>query len=244
MTLNPESIARASSRHPGRTLLIWFLILVGGIASASTLLGPALTTDFDFTNSPEAKRAQSILEQAKLTQDLLTETFVVASQSDGAVQDPAFVKRVNDLLAALRALGPDVVKAVPAAFPQPAEAASDPQAAALGPIASEDGKAVLFTAILAGDTDTATGHFPEIDAARTAASGDGVQVYTLGQVSSSEEFKRISEEDLRFGEGIGVLAAIIVLVIVFGALVAGVTPIVMGIFAIVLTLGIVGLFGT
>jgi RND superfamily putative drug exporter len=244
MTLNPESIARASSRHPGRTLLIWFLILVGGIASASTLLGPALTTDFDFTNSPEAKRAQSILEQAKLTQDLLTETFVVASQSDGAVQDPAFVKRVNDLLAALRALGPEVVKAVPAAFPQPAEAASDPQTAALGPIASEDGKAVLFTAILAGDTDTATEHFPEIDAARTAASGDGVQVYTLGQVSSSEEFKRISEEDLRFGEGIGVLAAIIVLVIVFGALVAGVTPIIMGIFAIVLTLGIVGLFGT
>ena len=62
-------------------------------------------------------------------------------------------------------------------------------------------------------------------------------------MSSSEDFKRISEEDLRFGEGIGVLAAIIVLIIVFGAVVAGLTPIVMGIFSIAVTLGIVGLFG-
>ena len=40
-----------------------------------------------------------------------------------------------------------------------------------------------------------------------------------------------------------VLAAIIVLIIVFGAAVAGVTPIIMAIFAIVVTLGIVALFG-
>ena len=62
-------------------------------------------------------------------------------------------------------------------------------------------------------------------------------------MSSSEDFKTISEEDLRFGESIGVIAAIVVLIIVFGAAVAGITPIVMGIFAIVVTLGIVGLFG-
>nr|MBA3690594.1 MMPL family transporter [Actinomycetota bacterium] len=244
MKLNPETIARASSRHPGRTMAIWALVLVAGIASAATLLGPALTTDFDFTNSPEAKRAQSILEERSLTEEVRTETFVVASQTDGAVDDPAFTERVNGLLAALNDLGPDVISAAPAAFPLSAESAADPQVAALGPIPSEDGKAVLFTAILAGDMDGATENFPAIDEARLAAAGDGVQAYTLGEVSSSEDFKKISEEDLRFGEGIGVLAAIIVLVIVFGALVAGVTPIVMGIFAIVVTLGIVGLFGT
>ncbi|MEP6476252.1 MAG: MMPL family transporter [Actinomycetota bacterium] len=243
MKLNPESIARASSHHPVRTMVIWFLILVAAMGSAATLLGPALTTDFDFTNNPEAKHARTILDERALTQDLQSETFVVASKSEGAVDDPAFTERVNGLLADLKALGPDVIQAVPATFPMPAEAAADPQVAALGPFPSEDGKAVLFTAILTGDTDTATEHFPQIDAARTTASGDGIEAYTLGQVSSSEEFKKISEEDLRFGEGIGILAAIIVLVIVFGALVAGVTPIVMGIFSIVVTLGVVGLFG-
>ena len=246
MKLNPESLARASSRHPGRTFIVWFLILVGGIASASTLLGPALTTSFDFTNSPEAKRAQAILEERRLEENAITETFVVAGQDEGAVQDPAFVERVNELLTDLNSLGPKVIAAVPSAFPLSVEAATDPRVAALGPIPSEDGRAVLFTAVLPGestDIDAASTTFPQIDEVRLAASGDGIRVYELGVVSSSEDFKKISEEDLRFGESIGVLAAVVVLIIVFGAILAGVTPIVMGIFSIVVTLGIVGLFG-
>jgi len=243
MKINPESLARASSHHPGRTVLVWFLILVAGIASLATLLGPALTTDFDFTNVPEAKRAQQLLEERKLTKDIVTETFVVAGSSAGAVQDPAFVQHVNDLLTGLKGLGPDVVQAVPAAYPLPAEAAADPQVAALGPFPSEDGKAVLFTMVYTGDIDAATKNHPQVDEVRAAASADGIQAYMLGQVSSSEDFKKISEEDLRFGEGIGILAAIIVLIVVFGSVVAGVTPIVMGIFSIAVTLGVVGFIG-
>ena len=43
----------------------------------------------------------------------------MAGESDGAVQDPAFVERVNGLLGDLRGLGPDVVAAVPKSFPPP-----------------------------------------------------------------------------------------------------------------------------
>jgi putative drug exporter of the RND superfamily len=243
MKLNPETIARASSRHPWRTVGVWMLILVAGIISLSTLLGPALTTSFDFTNTPEAKRAKQILEEQALAQDIVTETFVVAGSQPGVAQDPAFTQRVNDLLGSLEALGPGVVQTVPAAYPLPSDAASNPQVAALGPIPSKDGKAVLFTVIYTGDVDQATKHFEAVNAVREGASGGGIDVYMLGQVSSSEDFKRISESDLRFGETIGIIAAIVVLLVVFGSLVAGVTPIVMGIFAIAVTLGIVGLFG-
>jgi RND superfamily putative drug exporter len=243
MRINPESVARASSRHPGRTLALWALVLVAGIASAATLLGPALTVDFDFTNVPEAKRAAQILEQRRLEEDVLTETFVIDAEDPGAVQDPAFVQRVNGTLSALADLGPGVVQAVPRSFPMSEEAAADPQQAALGPIPSEDGDAVLFTAVLVGELDEATEDFPAVEAVREDMSGDGLEVYMLGQVSSSEDFQRISEEDIRFGETIGIVAALIVLVVVFGALVAGVTPIVMGVFAIVVTLGVIGLFG-
>ncbi len=223
--------------------MVWALVLVAGMASAATLLGPALTTDFDFTNVPEAKRAQQILEERGLEEEIVTETFVLATDDDGAIEDDAFSARVNDTLEALAALGSEVIQAVPATFPISDDAAADPRQAALGPIPSEDGSAVLFTAILTGDPDEATANFPEVEAVREQASGDGIEAYMLGQVSSSEDFKRISEEDLRFGESIGVLAAIIVLIFVFGAVVAGLTPIVMGIFAIVVTLGVVGLFG-
>jgi RND superfamily putative drug exporter len=241
--INPESLAKASSHHPWRTVGVWFLVLVAAMVSLSTLLAGSLTTDFDFTNTPEAKQAQQLLKQQQLQDDSISETFVVTGSGPGAIQDPAFVERVNGLLSGLQALGPDVVAAVPTSFPPPEEAASDPQLAALGPIPSEDGKAVLFFMVYKGDIDQATEHFTEIDALREEASGDGVTAYMLGQVSSSEDFKKISEEDLRFGETIGVAAAILVLIIVFGAIVAGVAPIVMGMFAIAVTLGIVGLLG-
>ena len=243
MKLNPETLAKASSHHPWRTVIIWVLVFVAGIASSSTLLGPALTTDFDFTNSPEAKRAQATLEDRKLADDAITETFVVVGEP-GALEDPAFNERVNGFITDLKDLGPDVFTALPASFPLTEEQAADPQVAALGPIPSEDGSAVLFTGIYTGDLDEATPHFEDIEAAREEASGDGVEAHMLGQVSSSEDFKVISEEDLQFGESIGVVAAIIVLLIVFGAILAGFLPLLMTLFSIPITLGIVGLFGT
>ena len=248
MKLNPESIARASSRHPGRTLGIWLLILVGGIASASTLLAPALTTGFNFTNNPEAKQAKTILDQQKLTTDVVTETFVVAGTQPAAASDPAFVKRVNDLLAGLHALEPAVFTTLPVSAysaSAPATPATPPPAATPVFSVSTNGTAVQFTATYSGNIDQVTKDFPQVAALRTKlnASKDGITVYMLGQASSNADFKTISEEDLRFGEGIGILAAIIVLIIVFSAVVAGVTPIIMGIFAIVVTVGIVGLFG-
>ncbi|MEA2556920.1 MAG: putative drug exporter of the superfamily [Actinomycetota bacterium] len=243
MKLNPETLARASSRHPWRTIGIWALILVAGMASLSTLLSPALTTRFDFTNSPEAKHAKEILDQRGLTQDIVTETFVVAADHNGAAQEPVFTQTVNDLLAGLAELEPKIIKTAPASYPAPADASGDPRTAALGPFVSPDGKAVLFNAIYTGDVDQATKNFDAITALQSKVSGDGINTYLLGQVSSSADFKRISEEDIKVGESIGIVAAIIVLIVVFGAVVAGITPIVMGLIAIAVTLGIVGLFG-
>jgi len=242
MKINPESLARSSSRHPWRTVGIWVVILITAGAASSALLGSALTTDFDFTNSPEAKRAATILEQRQLKQSIIPESFVLTG-GQGAVQDPAFAQQVNAALDDLRALGPDVVQSVPSQFPLPDDQAQDPQVAALGPIPSEDGTAVLFTVILTGDTDQTTKAVPALETIREKYSSGATSMYMLGQASSTEDFKKISEEDLRVGEGIGVLAAIVVLVIVFGSLVAGITPIVMGIFAISVALGIVGVIG-
>ena len=77
MKLNPETIARASSRHPWRTVGIWAVILILGFGASGVLLSDALTTDFDFTNNPEAIQARELLEQEKLEQDVTPETFVM-----------------------------------------------------------------------------------------------------------------------------------------------------------------------
>jgi len=238
-----QGLARASGVHPWRTVIVWVVVLVAGMASAATLLGESLTTDFDFTNTPEAKRAVELLEERRLTEDVVTETFVIAGEEAGAVEDPAFVELVNQTLEDLQGLGDETVEAVPASFPMPEEVAADPRAAALGPIPSEDGKAVTFTVIMAGELDAAAEHVEDLESIREDASAGGIEAYILGQATSTEDFKKVSEEDLRFGESIGILAALIVLVIVFGSIVSGITPIFMGIFAIVTTVGIVGLLG-
>src|SRR5688500_18199621 len=168
MRVNPESLAKASSRHPWRTVGVWLALLVAGIASAATLLGPALTTDFDFTNSPEAKRAEQILEDRNLSEDVITETFVIVGEP-GAIEDPAFSEQVNGFITELQGLGPDVFSALPEEFPLSEELAADPRIAALGPIPSEDGSAVLFTGVYTDDVDEAATHFEDVEAVRENA---------------------------------------------------------------------------
>src|SRR5918995_2450902 len=181
MRLNPETIARASSRHPWRTVGVWFVIFVLAGAASSALLGSALTTDIDFTNTPEAKEAQQILEQRRLEQDIVTENWVIAGSGEGAVEDPAFVENVNAALEDLNALGPDVVTYAPPAFPLPAEVAEDPETAPLGPIPSEDGRAVLFTVVMAAGAGDDPAHADEMETIREEASTDGIQAFILGE---------------------------------------------------------------
>ena len=243
MKLSPESLARASSRHPWRTVGIWVVIFVAAIGATATILGDALTTDFDFTNNPEAKRAQQILEERGLEQDVTPQSIVMVGP-DGAAQDPAFVAQVNAVLDELRGLPADAVLQVPSSYPLSEAEASDPRVAALGPIPSEDGTAVLFTVIMSGDSDLTGTVAADLDRIREDSSVDGTETFMLGEVTSTEDFKRISEEDSRRGEMVGVIAAIVVLLVVFGSLIAGVTPIIMGILAIATALGVVGVLGS
>lgn len=244
MKLNPETIARASSRHPRQTLVVWLLVFIAAGASSSIFLDDALTTSFDFTNNPESKEANTILEEVRLTREVATESFVITAPEGSSIQDPAFVAHVNDVLAEVAALGPEAIQASPAAFPMPPEVAEDPQAAALGPIPAEDGSAVLFTAVLATSIEDAVDVIPDLETIAEETTVDGAETFFIGQASSTEDFRHISEEDLRIGEGLGILAAIIVLLVVFSAIIGGVLPIIMGVFSIAVTLGIMGLLGT
>ncbi len=242
MKINPETLARASSRHAWRTVGIWAVILVIGFGASGALLSNALTTDFDFTNNPEAIRAQTLLEQKGLEQNVTPETFVMTG-APGAATDPAFVAQVNGALNDIRAIDPAVVLQVPAQYPLSQKDQANPQVAALGPIASQDGSAVLFSVVLVKDSDQTATLVDPLDAIQAKYSTGGTNFYMLGEPTSTADFKKISEDDLKKGETIGVIVAIIVLLIVFGSLIAGVTPIIMGIFAIGVAFGVVGLLG-
>src|SRR5438552_4659062 len=240
--LNPETLARASSRHAWRTVGIWAVILILGFGASGVLLSKALTTDFDFTNNPEAIRAQTLLQRKQLEQDVTPETFVMTG-SQGATTDPAFTAKVNAALNDIRALDKTVVLQVPSAYPLSQQDASNPQVAALGPFPSEDGTAVLFNVILVKDSDQTATIVDGLNTIQAKYSTGDTRFYMLGEPTSTADFKKISEDDLKKGETIGVVVAIIVQLVVFGSLIAGVTPIIMGIFAIGVAFGVVGLLG-
>jgi uncharacterized membrane protein YdfJ with MMPL/SSD domain len=242
MKISPEALARASSRHPWRTVGIWAVILVLGFGASGALLSDGLTTDFDFTNNPEAVRAQTVLRQEQLEQNVRPETFVMTG-TEGATTDPAFTERVNAALSDLQNLDQSVVLQVPSTYPLSQQDAANPQLAALGPIPSDDGTAVLFNAVLVDDSDQTATIVDELNSIRDRYSTGDTRLYMLGEPTSTDDFKKISEEDLRKGEFIGIAVAIIVLLVVFGSAIAGVTPIIMGIFAIGVAFGLVGVIG-
>ncbi|MBV8256744.1 MAG: MMPL family transporter, partial [Actinobacteria bacterium] len=75
-----------------------------------------------------------------------------------------------------------------------------------------------------------------------AANGGGFTAAITGDHSVGNDFNTVSQTDLEHGEfRIGLPAALVVLVLVFGSLVGGLVPVLMAILSIVVALGIVAL---
>ena len=77
MKLNPESLARSSSRHPWRVIVIWVLVVIGMGVASQAFLADSLTTDIDFTNNPESKRALQLIEDKVTGEQEDTEFFII-----------------------------------------------------------------------------------------------------------------------------------------------------------------------
>jgi RND superfamily putative drug exporter len=75
------------------------------------------------------------------------------------------------------------------------------------------------------------------------ASNDTYSVQVGGQASLFADFMKVAEEDMMKSERVGLLVALLVLIVVFGSIVAAVLPLVMGLFAIGVALGLVALVG-
>src|SRR5918996_411880 len=97
MKLSPESLARASSRHPWRTLGIWVVVIVSMGVVSSQLLGDVLTQDFEFTNEPESVRAQEVIDEKFDTNGAQDTEFVIVQSRSLTVEDSGFEEAVRGL---------------------------------------------------------------------------------------------------------------------------------------------------
>ena len=231
MRLSPQSLARVTSRHPWRTVAAWVVgVVVAGMASGA-LLTDATTTGVTMTNNPEATQAADLLEERLTGPERDTEIVIVSNESS-TVDDAAFRSHVESLRGALLGLGTDVVEQVTTFYET-----DDPN------LVSQDRHTVLMPTLLAGEPEDAPKKIDDLKAVVEDGSTDGFRVQVFGPGALGDDFNTVSEEDLAKGEMVGVLAALIILVVVFGAVVAGLIPIVVGIASIGIAVGIVAVIG-
>ncbi len=96
---------------------------------------------------------------------------------------------------------------------------------------------------LVGDFDEASEHVAAYLDVIERQGAVGIEVLTVGDVTVDEVFNTLAEEDLVKGEGFGLLAALVVLVVVFGALVAAGVPLILAIVSIFVAVGLTALLG-
>src|SRR6266542_2427464 len=231
MRLSPQSVARWSARRRFTVIGIWVgLFLVGGLLTSSYLSG-ALTTQADFTNNPDSKQAQQLLEQRLSGPRRSNEVVIVRSESR-TVTDPQFKAYVQRLTGDIDALKPGVVQAT-----------EDPYRAG-GRFVSDDRHAILIPLIMAGSLDDANANIDQVlDRTLHAQHPQGFKVWVAGEATAAKDSNTIAEQDLRQGETIGIVAALIILIVVSGTLAAAVLPVVLAIMSIVVALGLVSLLG-
>ncbi|MBI2857662.1 MAG: MMPL family transporter, partial [Chloroflexi bacterium] len=226
-----ESLARKSARHPGVTIVFWLVALAVSLLLISTLLSSALVTDMDVTNNPESKQADTLIkERLAVPKSTTQDEMVIVRSSSFTVDDPQFQEAVTQLSADLLALGDGVVKgSVNYYMTRDQSLVSQDRHSTLIPlIMPKEGSKVVDKVYEVGDRLAKQGTF---------------EVYYTGAASFDADTTKLAEDTLRKGETIGVLVALVVLAIVFGAMVAALLPILLGVIAIIAALGLVSLVG-
>ena len=230
-----SGMASASARHPWRVVIVWVMLLVlAGVAASG--LGDVLTTESNFLNKPESVRGDNLLEERLRGPHPITETIVIRS-ADATVDDAAFQQVVEKTTADLRA-ATDVVSSIGNYYEASAAGSANAQA-----MVSADRHATIVPVTLVGELEDAEKNTDEYLAIVAAHSAPGIEVRTVGDLSINDAFNSIAEKDLQQAEVLGMPIALIILVVVFGALVAAGVPIILALVAIAVSLGLTAIVG-
>jgi uncharacterized membrane protein YdfJ with MMPL/SSD domain len=159
-----------------------------------------------------------------------TENVLIQAPKGGSARDAGVRKAVDDTIAAVR--GKDRV----AEIKSPYAKGNENQIA-------KDGRSVLVTFKVRGDTDqTADAIDPVVAAvAHVKAQNSGVFVGQFGDASAEKALSKSFSDDFKKAEKLSLPITLIILIVAFGALVAAGIPLLLGLSAVMATLGLVAL---
>ncbi|HEY7019192.1 MAG TPA: MMPL family transporter, partial [Gaiellaceae bacterium] len=218
-----ERLARASSRHPWRTLGAWLAAIVLALACAVLFLPGNLTTDGHVTGNPPSAQAERLFNDRFPPDKNGVDELIVVHSATMKVDDPAFREFTRSLVQRAESTGA-VFRAL-TYYDR-----GDPA------LISADQHATLIEIQRKDDVD------PLLPVVEGADGRDGFTVAMTGEGTLDHDFNELSQHDLTSGElEVGLPAALVVLLLVFGAVVAGLMPLVMAVISIIVALGLCAL---
>ncbi|MGH2530826.1 MAG: MMPL family transporter [Thermomicrobiales bacterium] len=229
-------LARISARHPWRTVLAWVLVLFAAVAVQG--IAPLNSTpEFVMQNNPESQRGWDLLQEHGIREERAGAETVVVRSDTTTVDDPAFEAAVRGVTDALRG---DAEGVAGATNYYELNAQSPEDAAGL---VSADQHTTIIPVTLVGNLEDAIDHGPDFLALieEQRAAVPAFEILAVGDASLNEEINTLVEEDLARGEGIGASIAFLILLVVFGALVAAFVPIILAVMAIAIAFGLTAL---
>src|SRR5215217_5535069 len=227
-----ERLAMWSSRRPRLTVAGWALALLAAIAVSGAFLGDALSGDEEVTSDMESRRADELAFERFASEQGPTDRgvseVVVVRSATATVDEPRFERRVRALATELQGAG--------------ATQLTTTYDSGERRLVSRDRDATAMLVTLGRDAEDDIEDV--VEAVRGADGRDGFDVSITGEFTLDADFSTLAGEDLRNGElGFGLPAALIVLLIVFGSLMAGLIPLLSATVSIVIALALLALVG-
>jgi putative drug exporter of the RND superfamily len=220
-----ETLARASSRRPWVVVGLWLLVILTAFVLVAMFL--AFEGEAEITRTTESKQAARILDegfpQEVAPGQAITEVVVVRAE-DGQVEAAATRTRVASLADELRAAGATRVVTY-----------GDERR-----LVSQDRDSTVILLALGRDGEDDVEDV--VDVVERLDEEPGYRAAVTGNLTADADEDAASLEDLKKGElFFGAPLALVVLLLVFGAVVAGLVPLMLAIASIVVALGLVAL---
>ena len=231
---SPEPLARRCARRPWLTIGLWVVLVVISIGLRATLFENGVTAEFDFTNEPESKRGENLLEDRLRGPQGTNEVVIIQSETQ-TVEGREFRDTVVSLFDQLVALGPEVIRQ---------ETLTNFSRDGGNFLVSRDGRTTIIPFTIAGDFDDSSDNIVQvIEVVDAANARSEFRILMTGQATIGEDFREISGEGLLKGEMFGIPIAVIILLVVFGALAAVLIPVVVAAASIFVAMGAASLLG-
>jgi putative drug exporter of the RND superfamily len=219
-----ERLARAAAAHPKRTLGAWGVAVIAALALVATSLH-GLTSTAHVVGTPDSTKAANLIASAfpPTPADFahqVTDVIVVSSAHDKATT-PAFQGFVARIVSQVRS-DTDVESVRSYLDGTPGLVSADRHAALIQLVVNTD-----------------SGIKPIVSLVQRL-NGPAYSVSITGLRSADNDFGVQSQRDLENGElAIGLPAALVVLMLVFGAVVGGLVPVLMALLSIMVGLGVI-----